>query len=117
MEAAKPPPQLHHSHDLQPKQETKSPIRKSPTKMRSPSPRRPADKRAKFADEVGGQLETTISPSPQRKQTGMRLGQARKEVSRKEGESRSEWKDRVFKHLRQQPGGVPRREVTTRKGR
>lgn len=117
MEAANPPPQLHHNQTLQPKQESRSPIRKSPAKMRSPSPRRPAANRAKFADEVGGQLETTISPSPQRKETGMGLGQARKEVPRKEGESRAAWKDRVFKHLRQQPGGAPRRKVTTKKGR
>lgn len=78
---------------------------------RSPSPTRPVlkknrspvrmkedvrDRRVQFEDERGGQLVKTIRPE----QGTMRVREARQEVPRMEGESRSKWKDRIFNHLR-----------------
>jgi len=53
------------------------------------------DKRkVRYADEAGDKLEHEIP----REKSGMRIRDARKDVQRKPGESRSQWKSRVLTH-------------------
>ena len=59
------------------------------------------DKRkVRYADEAGDKLTHEIprEPSEDRERRGMRIRDARKDVPRKPGESRSQWKSRVLTH-------------------
>jgi len=82
-------------------QDRRSPLKRQRTGTAAPP-------RVSFEDERGGDLEKEIprvAPKTEKPRTAEKdekgpIAQARSQIPRREGETRAQWKNRIFEHLR-----------------
>ncbi len=95
------PPQRHPSPSPvkeKAKGSQRTPALKKEVKKSQSRSRSPLKRHVQFVEPVSGQAPVTAEEAGQ----GMRMRDARDAVPRKEGESRQQWKNRIFSFKRQE---------------
>ena len=89
-------PEAHVAKEPEAEETGRKPALKKPGKKSPSRSRSPIERRVRFAED-----EKPTAPIADGTQSGlMRMKEAREAVPRLEGESRAQWKNRVFNHKR-----------------